>query len=237
MSDTQVQENVIPMDEKTYKFTEDDVTREKFFQLYFKSSAINNLTWMGVKLLKCPFDLWNYHEIIFEKTPNVIIECGTYNGGSALYMAHLFDLMGSGRVITVDIESKVHPQHPRITYVHGSSTDPEIVAKVKAMIKPEEKVMVILDSDHTTTHVTNELNAYADMVSNDQYLIVEDTFIFNSETGESPRIAVENFFKDPKRDKEFVIDLARHKFQITLNPYGYLYKKGLWGRQIGQMVK
>ena len=45
-------------------------------------------------------------------------------GGSALFMAHLCDLLGKGRIITVDKKKYPgQPQHPRISYLVGSSID------------------------------------------------------------------------------------------------------------------
>lgn len=227
----------VPMSIDNYKYTEDDITREKFFSLYFSSGALNNTHYMGVQTLKCPLDLWLYQEVFQKQRPTFVIETGTFNGGSALYMAHMLENMGGpGRVVSIDIDSKVYPQHPRITYINGSSTDPEVVQKVKDMIKPTDKVMVILDSDHTTKHVSEEMRLYSPMVSADQYMIVEDTFIFNSESGESPRISVQKFMEDEQNQKNWVIDLGKHKFQITLNPYGYLYKRGLWGQREGALL-
>ena len=54
----------------------------------------------------------------------MIIETGTWRGGSAYYFASLFDMFGKGRVLTVDIEKYDVPRHDRITYFIGSSTSP-----------------------------------------------------------------------------------------------------------------
>src|SRR5690554_4382940 len=68
--------------------------------------------WMGTPLLKCPLDLWIYQEIIYEIKPDVIIETGTHQGGSARFLAYLLDVVGKGRVITVDVKSpEIEPPH------------------------------------------------------------------------------------------------------------------------------
>src|SRR5439155_7626179 len=73
---------------------------------------------------KCPLDLWVYHDILAEVRPDIVIETGTFLGGSALFMASCMDTLGHGRVITIDIEDHPErPSHPRITYLVGSSTD------------------------------------------------------------------------------------------------------------------
>jgi cephalosporin hydroxylase len=50
-------------------------------------------------------------------------------------------------VVTVDIEERDRPEHPRITYLTGSSVGDEVVARIRSQIGPDDKVMAILDSD------------------------------------------------------------------------------------------
>ncbi len=103
----------------------------KFFSRYFYTRADltwNNTEWLGVPLWKNPLDLWVYQEILFEVKPELIIETGTWHGGSAFYFASICDLLDTGKIITVDRQQrKTNPQHPRIEYIKGSSVDPDIV--------------------------------------------------------------------------------------------------------------
>src|SRR5215472_7977788 len=98
--------------------TADEVVRH-FHELFYSrtESTWNDTYWMGTRILKNPFDLWIYQEIIFSTRPDIIVECGTRHGGSALYFAHLCDLLGHGRIVSIDIEPDTsRPVHPRITY-------------------------------------------------------------------------------------------------------------------------
>lgn len=107
-----------------------------------------------------PFDLWVYQEILWALRPDVIVETGTAHGGSALYFASLLELIGKGRVITLDVSaSPKRPRHARIEYVTGSSVASDVVGYVRSVIKPGDTVMVVLDSDHRTAHVLDELRA------------------------------------------------------------------------------
>ena len=118
----------------------DALVTRLFHRFYYGAPAWRNTTWLGVTTLKCPLDLWIYQEMIWTIRPDVIIECGTANGGSALYLASMCDLVGQGQIITVDIDAKpTRPKHPRVTYVSGSSTEPAVVAEVKKLVGDKKK--------------------------------------------------------------------------------------------------
>ncbi len=192
---------------------------------YYSGQTWGNLTWMGVAIQKYPTDLLIYQEILFELQPSLVIECGTFAGGSALYLAQLFDLIAqrsrsAGRVVTIDVErQEKYPEHPRITYVTGSSVDPEVVTSMHALAEGQQ-VLVILDSSHVKDHVLAELNAYHDLAT---YLIVEDTNInghpVRPDFGPGPYEAVEEFLPS---HPEFERDRIRERMLLTANPGGYL---------------
>ena len=209
---------------------ERSVVRE-FHRLYFDARAFN-MTWrntyfLGHAVLKCPLDLWLYQELLHGVRPAVIVETGTAFGGSALYLASLCDLLGAGRVVTVDVvERPDRPVHPRISYVVGSSVDSDVVGRVRSEIADASPVMVLLDSDHRKDHVLAELEAYAPLVSPGSYLVVEDTNLnghpVEPDHGPGPMEAAEDFLA---RHPEFEHDAAMDKFLLTFNPRGYLRRK------------
>ncbi|HTF28280.1 MAG TPA: CmcI family methyltransferase [Flavitalea sp.] len=200
-----------------------------FHKLYYNNSSQtwDNTYWMGTKILKCPLDMWIYQEIFYELKPDLVIECGTNRGGSASFMAALFDLIGNGRILTIDIqEFENRPQHPRVEYLLGSTIDAPIVEKVRSSIKPGEKVLVILDSDHADKHVYQEMNIYHQFVTSGSYMIVEDSNVHghpvHKHHGPGPFESIERFLK---HNNDFTIDRTREKFMLTFNPTGYLKKR------------
>src|SRR3954452_14738411 len=128
---------------------EEELVR-RFFMLWYgePERTFQDTHWLGTKVVKPPFDLWVYQEIIYETRPDVVVETGTYRGGSAHFMASVFDLLGHGRVMTIDIEHQERPEPPRIAYLSGDSIAAETVARVRESIGPDESVMMILDSAH-----------------------------------------------------------------------------------------
>jgi cephalosporin hydroxylase len=189
----------------------------------YLSDAWIHAKWLGAQALKNPLDLWVYQEIVYETRPDLIVETGTYRGGSALYLASLCDLIGSGEVVSIDVEQARpdYPPHDRITYLAGrSSTDPDVVADVRERAAGK-RVLVILDSLHTQQHVEAELAVYAPLVPIGGYVIVEDSNIgrIRRDLMPGPFQAIERFLA---ASNEFEVDAEREKFLITFNPSGYL---------------
>jgi len=184
-------------------------------------------SWLGVPLAKCPLDLWVYQELLRAIRPQLVIETGTAFGGSALFLANMFDLIGGGEVISIDLRSTPHlPKHPRITYFSGSSTSPEIVQQIRERAAGKSAIMVILDSDHRRDHVLAELRIYGPLVTPGSYMIVEDTNVNGRPVlpgfGPGPAEAIDEFLRD---NSDFAIDGSCEKFLMTFSPGGFLKKQ------------
>jgi len=211
-------------------------TVDSFHSLFYESNVWRRTYWHDTPVLKCPLDLWVYQELIARLHPDLIVECGTWAGGATLFLAHMLDLAGNGRVLTIDIltgaqvrehydkfgdangaQLRIRPVHPRITQLIGSSTDPAIVEQVAASAQGQGCVLVIADSDHSCEHAYAELTAYHALVTPGSYFIMEDTNI----PVEGPRQAVDAFLQ---QHHEFEADHALEKFFLTFNPGGYLRK-------------
>jgi cephalosporin hydroxylase len=185
-------------------------------------------TWMGRPIIQLPEDLLRLQELIWRVKPDVIIETGVAHGGGLVFYASLCEAMGHGRVIGVDVEIRphnraaieAHPLFHRITLVEGDSIDPEIVQRVNALIEPGERVMVMLDSNHTKAHVAAELRAYGAMVTPGSYIIAMDGYIMSLTAG-GPRTAPDWTSNNPNEAAaEFVRenpDFVRDEPAFTFN--------------------
>ena len=98
---------------------EEQAAADTFHRLFYDAGlrTWGNTRWRGVPLYKFPTDLVVLQEIVCEVRPDLIVETGTYKGGSALFLADICTLIGHGRVVTVDIVWRPDLQRdPRVTY-------------------------------------------------------------------------------------------------------------------------
>lgn len=192
-----------------------------FQRVWYESRHTWVLThFMGVGVLKSPFDLWIYHEIIAATKPKTIIETGSCFGGSALWFAFLQDVLNieGGRVLSIDIENRHECDHPRITWIDGDSTDPALAAEVLAQV--EHPLLVSLDADHSQAHVTKELALYAPAVQPGEFLVVEDTCIAWPGVDEGAMGALRTFLQ--AHPGEWEQDQVCERYLSTMNPGGWL---------------
>lgn len=206
-----------------------------------------NFSWMGRPIIQYPQDIIAMQEIIWDIKPDLIIETGIAHGGSLIYYASILELLsiselGEGSILAVDIdirehnrkEIESHPMFKRIEMIQGSSVSPEIIDEIKKKAVGKNKVLVLLDSNHTHQHVLEELEAYAPLVSKGSYCVVFDTFIEDMPDGsypdrpwgqgDNPKTAVWKYLEN---HPEFEIDKSiQNKLLITVCPDGYLKKIG-----------
>ena len=204
------------------------VSNAFFTDLIRKTKDFSRITWLGYPIWQSVLDLWTIQETIAEVRPDLLIESGTNRGGSSLFFAHLMDLMDHGSIVTIDIDKLHELSHPRITYLLGSSTGSEIIENVRQRVNDSPgPVMVILDSDHSQSHVASELEVYAPLVTQGSYCLVQDGIIDvlpimeNARPG--PLHSIDDFVA---RHPEFEIDHERcERFLITHHRRGWLRRK------------
>jgi len=203
-----------------------------------------NFTWLGRPIIQYPQDMIAMQEIIWQVQPDLIIETGIAHGGSLIFSASMLELNVAcggpidAEVLGVDIAIRPHnrsaiEEHPmfkRISMIEGSSITSEVIAQVHKKAQVKERVLVILDSNHTHEHVLAELNAYAKLTTIGSYCIVFDTIVEDMPAeffpdrpwgpGDNPKTAVWEYLKT---HPEFEIDKSiQNKLMITVAPDGYL---------------
>jgi cephalosporin hydroxylase len=221
----------------------DQALQDEATAVYARADAVGYSyvwDWLGVPIIQTPTDVVVLQELVWRTRPQLVIETGVARGGSVILFASLLQLLGEGRVIGVDVDLRPHnraaiEEHPlggRVELLDGSSTDPAIVAALEKASAAVDRVMVVLDSDHTQGHVAAELEALSGLVSVGCHLVVADTIIEHVPTthppgrswgpGNSPATAVDAFLG---RHPEFELDLAvERKLLLSSNPGGYLLR-------------
>ena len=194
--------------------------------LVWRTGNFGSVRWLGHPIWQNPLDAWGVQEALVSDGVDLVVECGTNLGGSALYMASIFDLLGRGHVITIDVQPISQIEHPRIDHIVGSSTDVDVVEQVRAKIREmnPSNVMVLLDSDHTGQHVLRELELYGELVPVGGYVLVQDGCIdelrIMRRDRPGPLWATRRFIE---RDRRFVVDSERSgRYLLSHSPSGWI---------------
>jgi cephalosporin hydroxylase len=196
-------------------------------------------SWLGIPVIQLPPDIVVLQEVIWETRPQLVIETGVARGGSLILSASILELLGEGDVLGIDIDIRAHNReaiesHPlakRIRMIEGSSIDEAVVREAALAAAAIERVMVILDSNHTHEHVLAELRAYAPLVTVGQFLVVADTFVEDIPPqehrpgrpwgpGDNPATALRSWLTETdgfERDP-----FVNAKLLLTASPGGYL---------------
>ena len=202
-------------------------------------------SWLGRPIVQLPEDMIRAQEVIYRVRPDVIIETGIAHGGSLIYYASLCRVMKRGRVIGVDIEIRPHNRQAiedhemsdSIILIEGSSTSPAIVEQVHSLVKPDEVVMVILDSNHSKQHVEAELEAYCDLVTTGSYIVATDGLmkdLYDSPKGKAewewdhPAAAAAEFVT---RHPDFVLEQPAWPFNESDLTENITHWPGAWLRR------
>jgi cephalosporin hydroxylase len=197
------------------------------------------VTWLGIPIIQLPEDILMMQELIYKVRPDVIVETGTAHGGTAVFYASMLELLGKGHVISIDIEIRkynrlaiqAHPMSKRITLIEGSSTDDDVLAQVHQLIRPQDAVLVALDSNHTYAHVHEEMEKYSELVTPGSYMVVFDgvmEILTDAPNGsplwttDSPAAAIRDFLAE---HGEFQVDPCYNRLEVTYCPGGFLRRK------------
>ncbi len=207
---------------------------------------VYTFTWLGRPVIQLPEDLLRIQEAIYSIKPDLIIETGIAHGGSLVFYASLCNAMGKGRVIGVDLDIRPHNREalenhelfPFMTLISGNSIDPTVVKKVKSLVRPNDVVLVVLDSNHTKQHVLSELQAYGDLIGPGSYIVATDGIMSDLHDvprgkkewgGDNPATAAEEYLR---KHPEFVMEMPTRLFDESDLSEGVTHWPDAWLKRI-----
>ena len=136
-----------------------------------KNTKWTKFKWKGLTLMKDPMTLTIYQQLIQDIKPKTIIEFGTYEGGSALWMKDLCKSLSlNTEVITIDI----NPIKP-IKEIEFINLDINKINNFK-FNKYESPIIVIEDCHKNLKGIFNKVDNF---LKKGDYFIVEDTLDIN----------------------------------------------------------
>jgi cephalosporin hydroxylase len=247
-----------------------EVTGKNFVFESTKPKYSYNFSWLSRPIIQYPQDMIAMQELIWQIRPDLIIETGVAHGGSLILSASMLALLdmddaihtgksfhpaeSKRKVLGIDIDIREHNRQAieahsmasRIKMIQGSSIAPEVITQVKEIASTHQKILVLLDSNHTHDHVLAELEAYAPLTSSGSYCVVFDTLIEDLPQdmypdrpwgpGNNPKTAVFEYLKKLQKFQvtaldgkslSFVIDKSiDYKLLISVAPDGYLKRVG-----------
>ena len=167
-----------------------ELLRKKAIELIVQSDKFNygyQWEWCGIPIIRHPDDIVLQQEIIWSLKPSHIIETGIARGGSLALSSSLLQICtGGGKVLGLDIKilehavQKLKPwvENKQVYIYECDSASTAAVTYAKNFLKDNKcPVLVILDSNHTSEHVFNELNCFAPLIPVGSIVIVADTII------------------------------------------------------------
>ena len=206
--------------------------------LYEREALFRKQKFLCVTMMQDPNDAQVISEILFDVKPDLIIETGTNNGGSALYWAaHLSKFMENFRIVTMDVVTidqiiaEIPSDDPRknklfqdhVVCILRSSTAAETIAEIEGHVSRASRVLVLLDSNHDYWHVLQEMDLYHKYVSKGSYMIVEDTKLDRLLKAPGPMKAAQDWIA-ANQHLDFVVDKGREYLYYTQHKNGFLKK-------------
>ena len=132
------------------------------------------LTWKDLSLMKDPMCLTTYQQLIQELRPKTIIEFGTYDGGSALWMSDICKTLKIAcKVYTFDIREVILECEGITSITLDNFKFKEYVQNNSDLFNSlEHPILVVEDSHENICEILSEIDNF---LNSGDYIVVEDT--------------------------------------------------------------
>lgn len=140
--------------------------------LYMSQGVSDYIVWKDRTLFKTVFDLAIYQSLINDLRPKTVIEIGSGQGGSAVWVRDLLYSQGiEGHVYSLDIKP-VPPAGDGVTFILADCN------KIESAFAPDTltqwpKPWLVIEDAHV--NVTGVLGFFSNYLSDGDYLVIEDS--------------------------------------------------------------
>ena len=193
----------IPTQQRSWNTT---LARENMLSI---QNASMNYSYRGVPMIKNPFDFALYPVLIWNLKPRTIIEIGSKDGGSAVWLGDMLNNFGiDGHIYSIDIVEVTSVQHPRVTYMEGNGRALQEILTPGFINSLPRPLLVIEDADHsyeTSKHVLEFFHPYLKL---EEYIVIEDGIISDLVQDASYNIGPHKALKEflSEHEDEYEID-------------------------------
>jgi cephalosporin hydroxylase len=185
-------------------------------------------TYKGVPTLKNPFDWALYPMLLWEARPRTIIEIGSNQGGSALWMADVMRGFALPcHIHSVDIAPVTGVEAAGVTFHRGDARDLTHALDGDFMRGLARPLLVIEDADHQAATTLAVLQFFDAWLSPGEYILIEDGILTDMGPVKAfsggPRRALEQFLAE--RGSDYVVDTRYCDWfgrNVTWNVNGFL---------------
>lgn len=198
------------------------------------AEGAKNYEYRGLRCLKFPTEMALYTLLIDRIKPRTIIEIGSKEGGSALWLAdQLRALDVKGQIVSIDIESPepyYKGKRPDITLLAGDAGRLEDTLKADRLNSLARPWLVIEDASHKYKHTLAVLRFFDKKMRSGEYLVIEDGVVSDmgraDEFDGGPNRAIAEFLTEAGDRYEIDTELCDfYGHNVTGNPNGYLRRK------------
>mmetsp|Transcript_20488 Transcript_20488/g.35217 ORF Transcript_20488/g.35217 Transcript_20488/m.35217 type:complete len:364 (-) Transcript_20488:592-1683(-) len=217
-----------------------DAVSMAWYKYYNDRGLYKRTMWAGAQSLQPPLDAWILQEIVFEVKPDLIIEIGTFTGGSAVFFSHMMEIYNTNaRILTFDIRdvyqnylSETRGPCPkciaanetslwkRVDFVQGDANTPENRALCRDRASKAKTVLVNIDGQHLYEDIKRDIENFHDFVTPGSYMIVQDTHLTRLYDHKPyAHKACEEFIAT---HPDWYMDRDREYLVISAHPMGFL---------------
>jgi cephalosporin hydroxylase len=174
------------------KFSAGSRTSHIHIDNFLMSQGVKDcISWRGIELGKTVYDFALYPMIIWENSPATILEIGSGEGASAIWMADLCKLYNlSTHVYSMDIDPP-DVSYNGVTFLQGNSEEIHSIFDVENLPHP----WIIVEDAHV--EVNKVISYFEEHMQIGDYMIIEDSWGKKGNTLEIPNtLLVDAYYCD-----------------------------------------